>query len=165
VRPSRQRPRSLSKFIRRKLDGAVNFTASHIPRQYHGLKFSSADARPRAPLKSLKDIETRATQLAAKGGVPALPHGASNPARGEKVNLREDYLKRIEELVDFETLRKAKPSLVVDAPSRLRRRAISTATLTDHGVTVQLLRANAIASSTGRGPTSLKRISAPLRKA
>src|SRR6202140_2090629 len=79
---------------RRKLDGAINFTASHNPAQYHGLKFSSADAGPALP-EVTKDIETRAAQLAAKGSVPALPHGASKSARGEKVNLRENYLKRI----------------------------------------------------------------------
>ena len=100
--------------MRRKLDGAINFTASHNPAQYHGLKFSSADAGPALP-EVTKDIEARAAQLAAKGGVPPLPDGASHPARGEKVNLRENYLKRLEELVHFDTLRKANPSLVVDA--------------------------------------------------
>src|SRR5712664_4261973 len=82
---------------RRKLDGAINFTASHNPAQYHGLKFSSADAGPALP-EVTKDIEARAARLAAKGGVPPLPHGASKSARGENVNLRENYLKRIEEL-------------------------------------------------------------------
>src|SRR6476646_3841996 len=28
---------------RRKIDGAINFTASHNPAEYHGLKFSAAD--------------------------------------------------------------------------------------------------------------------------
>src|ERR1700738_46920 len=70
---------------RRKLDGAINFTASHNPAQYHGLKFSSADAGPALP-EVTKDIEARAAQLGAKGGVPPLAHGASKSARGEKVN-------------------------------------------------------------------------------
>src|SRR5437899_7284917 len=78
--------------MRRKLDGAINFTASHNPAQYHGLKFSSADAGPALP-EVTKDIEARALQIIEKGGVPALPHGAANSARGEKVNLRENYLK------------------------------------------------------------------------
>src|SRR5881398_2048423 len=95
--------------MRRKLDGAINFTASHNPAQYHGLKFSSADAVPALP-EVTKDIEARAVQLAAKGGIPPLPRGASKSVRGEKVNLRENYLKRLEELVQFETLRKIKPS-------------------------------------------------------
>src|SRR5256884_4442375 len=106
--------------MRRKLDGAINFTASHNPAQYHGLKFSSADAGPALP-EVTKDIEARAAKLAANGGVPPLPHGAENSAHGEKVNLRDNYLKRIEELVQFDTLRKAKPSLVVDALHEIGR--------------------------------------------
>src|ERR1700740_1006935 len=98
--------------MRRKLDGAINFTASHNPAQYHGLKFSSADAGPAVP-EVTKDIEARAAHLAAKGAVPPLPQDASSSTRGEKVNLRENYLKRLEELVHFDTLRKAKPPLVV----------------------------------------------------
>jgi len=114
VKLSRQRPRLPSKIMRRKLDGAINFTASHNPCAISRVEFSSADAAPPAR-KSPKDIEARAAQLAAKGGVSALPHGASNSARGEKVNLRENYLKRLEELVQFDTLRKAKPLFIVDA--------------------------------------------------
>src|SRR5712664_3238963 len=63
--------------IRRKLDGAVNFTASHNPAQYHGLKFSSADAGPALP-EVTKDIEARAAHLAANGGIPILSRAASN---------------------------------------------------------------------------------------
>src|SRR6202795_3697092 len=52
---------------RRKLDGAINFTASHNPAQYHGLKFSSADAGPALP-EVTRDIEARAAKLAEKDG-------------------------------------------------------------------------------------------------
>src|SRR6266705_4841223 len=72
---------------RSKLDAAVNFTASHNPAQYHGLKFSSADAGPALP-EVTKDIEARAAQIAAKGGVPALPHGATKTNPSETVKLR-----------------------------------------------------------------------------
>src|SRR6266853_306037 len=44
--------------MRRKLDGAINFTASHNPPQYHGLKFPPADAGPALP-EVTKDIEAR----------------------------------------------------------------------------------------------------------
>src|SRR5437870_9507710 len=100
--------------MRRKLDGAINFTASHNPAQYHGLKFSSADAGPALP-EITKDIEARASQIAAKGGVPPLPHSATKVKPSERVNLRENYLKRLEELVRFEVLRKANVKFVVDA--------------------------------------------------
>src|SRR5438105_12210246 len=123
---------------RSKLDGAINFTASHNPAQYHGLKFSSADAGPALP-EVTKDIEARAAKLAANGGVLPLPHGVSNSVRSERVNLRENYLKRLEELVQFDTLRKAKPSLVVDALHGCGAGFLDR-TLADHGVTVQAMR-------------------------
>src|SRR5436305_3022494 len=100
--------------IRRKLDGAINFTASHNPAQYHGLKFSSADAGPALP-EVTKDIEARASQLAAKGGVPPLPYSATKVQPSKRANLRENYLKRLEELVRFETLKKANVKFAVDA--------------------------------------------------
>src|SRR6202022_3845384 len=98
---------------RRKLDGAVNFTASHNPAQYHGLKFSSADAGPALP-EVTKDIEARAAKLAAKDGAGVkAPHHPST--KGETVNLRETYLKRLTELVRFDVLAKGKAKFVVDA--------------------------------------------------
>src|ERR1700687_4445157 len=86
--------------IRRKLDGAVNFTASHNPAQYHGLKFSSSDAGPALP-EVTKDIEARVAKMIAKDGPFPMPLAAAGPGKksaGEKVNLRENYLKRLEEL-------------------------------------------------------------------
>src|SRR6266852_2413272 len=75
---------------RSKLDGAINFTASHNPAQYHGLKFSSADAAPALP-DVTRDVEARATRLFAAGGV-APPR--SHATQVEKTNLRENYLNR-----------------------------------------------------------------------
>src|SRR5713101_3075359 len=87
--------------MRRKLDGAVNFTASHNPAQYHGLKFSSSDAGPALP-EVTKDIEARVAKLLEKDGPLPFAHSApshtSTDGRGETVNLRDAYLKRIEEL-------------------------------------------------------------------
>src|SRR3954471_10264214 len=102
---------------RRKLDGAVNFTASHNPAQYHGLKFSSSDAGPALP-EVTKDIESRVAKMLAKegalGSTPLMSaHGGEN-GKGETVNLRDAYLKRLEELVRFDVLRKAKGKFVVD---------------------------------------------------
>src|SRR6266849_4085256 len=148
--------------LRSKLDGAVNFTASHNPAQYHGLKFSSADAGPALP-EVTKDIEARSSQLFAKGGVSPLPRGSSNSARGEKVNLRENYLKRLEELVHFDTLRKAKPSLVVDALHGCGAGYLDR-TLADHGVTVQALRTERDCLFDGTGPDVSEENLAPLRK-
>src|SRR5271156_2569831 len=79
--------------MRRKLDGAINFTASHNPAQYHGLKFSSSDAGPALP-EVTKDIEARVVQIIEQGGLPAKDEGGAK-AENTSVNLRENYLKRI----------------------------------------------------------------------
>src|ERR1700675_4050955 len=93
--------------MRSHLDGAINFTASHNPAQYHGLKFSSSDAGPALP-EVTKDIEVRVSKMIEKDApFPVSPvvksHEKDSPT--EKVNLRENYLKRLEELVRFDTLR------------------------------------------------------------
>ena len=63
--------------MRSKLDGAINFTASHNPAQYHGLKFSSSDAGPALP-EVTKDIEARVIKNIEKDGPfpKASPHAA-----------------------------------------------------------------------------------------
>ncbi len=47
---------------RRKIAGAINFTASHNPYAYQGLKFSGPDGAPAMP-EVTKDIEKRASKL------------------------------------------------------------------------------------------------------
>ncbi|PYT59097.1 MAG: phosphoglucomutase [Acidobacteria bacterium] len=149
--------------MRRKLDGAINFTASHNPAQYHGLKFSSADAGPALP-EVTKDIEARAARIAAKGGVPALPHGATKTNPSEKVNLRENYLKRLGELVHFDVLAKAKVKFLVDALHGCGAGYLDR-TLSDHGVPVQAMRTERDCLFDGTGPDVSEENLAPLRKA
>ena len=149
--------------MRRKLDGAINFTASHNPAQYHGLKFSTSDAGPALP-EVTKEIEARAAQLAAAGGVPPLPHGSRDAGRGKKVNLRENYLTRLTELVQFDTLRKSKAHVVVDALHGCGAGYLDKI-LGDHGVKLQTLRAERDCLFDGTGPDVSEENLAPLRKA
>lgn len=149
--------------MRRKLDGAINFTASHNPAPYHGLKFSSVDAGPALP-EVTKDIEARAARLAAKGGVPALPQGASKSSASEKVNLRENYLQRLEELVRFDVLAKSKAKFVVDVLHGCGAGYLDRI-LGDHGVAVQALRTERDCLFDGTGPDVSEENLAPLRKA
>src|ERR1700704_539617 len=152
--------------MRRKLDGAVNFTASHNPAQYHGLKFSSADAGPALP-EVTKDIEARVAKRIAKDGpFPMSPAAASHgkESAAEKVNLRENYLKRLEELVHFDTLHKAKPSLVVDALHGCGAGYLDRI-LVNHGVAVEARRTERDCLFDGTGPDVSEENLAPLRKA
>src|SRR6266404_1380864 len=143
---------------RRKLDGAVNFTASHNPAQYHGLKFSSADAGPALP-EVTKDIEGRAARLLAAGGVPPLKVQAQ-PA--ETTNLRENYLKRLEQLVKFDVLANSKKKFVVDALHGCGAGYLNKI-LADHGVPVETIRADRDVLFDGTGPDVSEENLAPLR--
>jgi phosphoglucomutase len=147
--------------MRCKLDGAVNFTASHNPAQYHGLKFSSSDAGPALP-EITKDIEARAAQIAAKGGVPRLPHSATQVKPSETVNLHANYLRRLEELVRFETLKKANVKFVVDALHGCGAGYLDRA-LRDHGVDVVAIRTDRDTLFDGTGPDVSEENLTPLR--
>lgn len=149
--------------MRRKLDGAINFTASHNPAHYHGLKFSSADAGPALP-EITKDIEARAAQISSKGGVPPLAHDVTKVKPSETVNLRENYLRRLEELVRFDVLANSKERLVVDALHGCGAGYLDRA-LKDHGVDTHAIRTERDVLFDGTGPDVSEENLAPLRKA
>ena len=146
---------------RSKLDGAVNFTASHNPAQYHGLKFSSSDAGPALP-EVTKDIEARSARLYAAGGVAPLAH--QEQTKAEMVNLRAAYLKRIAELVRFDVLAKAKAKFVVDALHGCGAGYLDKA-LKDNGVTIEALRTDRDVLFDGTGPDVSEENLKPLRDA
>ena len=147
---------------RRKLDGAINFTASHNPAQYHGLKFSSADAGPALP-EVTKDIEARAAKLAEKdGAITKAPRHQSS--KNELVNLRDTYLKRLAELVRFDVLAKGKAKFVIDALHGCGADYLDRV-LADHGVSIQAMRTNRDCLFDGTGPDVSEENLAPLRKA
>ena len=152
--------------MRRKLDGAINFTASHNPAQYHGLKFSSADAGPALP-EVTRDIESRVVKIIDKDGPFPMSPAVKPSEKGsttEKVNLRENYLKRLDELVHFDTLRKGKSRFVVDALHGCGADYLDR-TLADHGVAVQAMRTDRDCLFDGTGPDVSEENLAPLRKA
>jgi alpha-D-glucose phosphate-specific phosphoglucomutase len=140
---------------RRKLDGAINFTASHNPAQYHGLKYSGADAGPALP-EVTKDIESRVAKILFQHGKN--PYGEpkhdakhAKVSAGETVNLRNDYLKRINELVRFEVIKKADLSIVADALHGCGAGYLDKA-LVDHGIRVKAIRTERDCLYEGSGP-------------
>ncbi len=143
---------------RAKLDGAINFTASHNPAQYHGLKFSSSDAGPALP-EVTKDIEGRAAKLFAAGGIAPVTGPAPDT---EKTNLRANYLKRVEQLVKFDVLAKSKIKFAVDALHGAGAGYLNKA-LSDHGVPVETIRADRDVLFDGTGPDVSQDNLAPLR--
>jgi len=138
---------------RRKLDGAINFTASHNPAQYQGLKFSGPDGGPALP-EVTKDIEARAAKLAEPGRTEA-------PSKLPRVNLHEPYLKRLAELVHFDSIRKAKLRIVFDALHGCGAGYLDRA-LTEHGIRSHTIRANRDVLFDGTGPDVVESNLAPL---
>ncbi len=93
----------------RGLDGAVNFTASHNPPEYNGIKFSPAYGGP-APSEVTRDIEARIKKLQSG-------RTASVKSNGEKVRKFDpapEYLKRIGEIIDLRKIKKAGLRVGVD---------------------------------------------------
>ena len=88
--------------IREKTDGAINFTASHNPPEYNGIKFSTPDGAPALP-EVTKQIEAEIT--AADSGGQA--EKSSAQATAGSVNPRESYLARLREIIDLPAIKKA----------------------------------------------------------
>jgi len=83
-------------------DGVINFTASHNPPEYNGIKFSTPDGCPARP-EVTKKIEA---EISAADNAGALQAASSAPAR-ESLDPKPDYLKRLGEVIDLEVIRKA----------------------------------------------------------
>ena len=143
---------------RAKLDGAINFTASHNPAQYHGLKFSSSDAGPALP-EITKDVEARAAKLFVSGGIAPLK---SDTTGAEETDLHGNYLKRLTELVRFDVLAKSKTKFAVDALHGCGAGYLN-AVLGEHGVAVETIRADRDVLFDGTGPDVSEENLAPLR--
>ena len=101
--------------IRRKTAGSINFTASHNPAVYQGLKFNGADGGP-APVQVTQALEEGVIEL-QKAGTPVLemPYDqAVEKGLVENIDPKADYFKRIREFVKFDVLKKARLKIVVD---------------------------------------------------
>jgi alpha-D-glucose phosphate-specific phosphoglucomutase len=90
--------------IRLKADGVINFTASHNPPDYNGIKFSTPDGCPALP-EVTKKIEA---EIAAGDSDSLSPAEVVAKAAGkEALDPKPAYLKRLGEIVDLEAIRKA----------------------------------------------------------
>jgi phosphomannomutase len=153
---------------RARLDGAINFTASHNPAEYHGLKFSDGSGGP-ATKEVTKDIEARAAKLAARGNHsgPAFP-SLHEAAKFEWIEPRKLYLQRLGELVRFDTIRGSAaqpgPRIVFDALHGCGAGYLDRA-LEEHGIQAQVLRAERDVLFDGTGPDVSESNLTPLSKA
>jgi phosphoglucomutase len=94
--------------MRAKADGAINFTASHNPPDYNGIKFNSSDGAPALP-EVTKSIEA---EVVASDGET---HVDSASVRQQTVDVKGPYLKRLKETVDLDVIKKSGMKIVYDA--------------------------------------------------
>lgn len=90
--------------------GGINFTASHNPPQYNGMKFSTADGAPALP-EITKRIEQRIAELQAGS---AQTVAATSNAKPIELDPLEDYLNSLTDKIDFAKIASAKLKLAYD---------------------------------------------------
>jgi alpha-D-glucose phosphate-specific phosphoglucomutase len=88
--------------VQNKADGVINFTASHNPPEYNGIKFSTPDGCPALP-EVTKKIE--AEIVAGDSASAATLHAA--PAAKDSLDPKPAYLKRLAEIIDLGAIRQA----------------------------------------------------------
>ncbi|MDR2395634.1 MAG: phosphoglucomutase/phosphomannomutase family protein [Endomicrobium sp.] len=99
--------------VNSKLTGGINFTASHNPYKYNGLKYSPSWGGPALP-ETTEKIEKYCASLKSKDikyisfetGIKNKIIEIHNPSNG--------YIKKIKELVNFKALKKSKIKVAVD---------------------------------------------------
>jgi phosphoglucomutase len=118
--------------VQTRSDGVINFTASHNPPEYNGIKFSTSDGCPALP-EVTKKIEAE-IDAADRAGVAS---GANGKARMKKESLdvKSAYLQRLREIVDVDVIRKANLRVCFD-PMWGAARGYSDDLLRDAGVNV-----------------------------
>ncbi len=119
--------------IRTKADGAINFTASHNPPEYNGIKFSTPDGAPALPEVTklieaqIASLEEARSPAGADGPVPS----PSPSVKREELDVKPDYLARLKGIIDLDAIRKAGLRVAYDPlwgaargyPDQLLRRA------------------------------------------
>lgn len=120
-------------------DGAINFTASHNPPEYNGIKFSTPDGAPALP-EVTKKIEAEIAAAEKQVQKTAHPSANAKPST-ETIEPRSTYLARLREIIDLEAIKKAGLRVAFDPlwgaargypDSLLREAGITVATVHDY---------------------------------
>ena len=89
--------------IQANADGVINFTASHNPPEYNGIKFSTPDGCPALP-EVTKKIEA---EILAGDQASASPQSSGAGTATGSLDPKPAYLKRLGEVVDLAAIRKS----------------------------------------------------------
>jgi alpha-D-glucose phosphate-specific phosphoglucomutase len=117
--------------IESKADGAINFTASHNPPEYNGIKFSTPDGAPALP-EVTKAIEAAIVAFDAN---PSGGEQAATKVQAQPIDPHRMYLARLRELVDLGVIKKVGTKVAFD-PLWGAARGYSDVLLREAGVSV-----------------------------
>jgi phosphomannomutase len=96
-----------------KTSGSINFTASHNPSEYNGIKYSTPDGAPALP-EATKQIEAAIEKIAGGGGGHDVPSPLATTDQFETADVKPAFLKRLAELVDLKAIAKLGIKVVYD---------------------------------------------------
>jgi alpha-D-glucose phosphate-specific phosphoglucomutase len=117
-----------------KADGAINFTASHNPPEYNGIKFSTPDGAPALP-----EVTQHIEKEIASGEQGSAD--AKSKATAKNLDPKPPYLARLREAIDANAIQKAGLRVVFDplwgaargySDSLLREAGVKVATVHDY---------------------------------
>ena len=111
-----------------KADGAINFTASHNPPEYNGIKFSTPDGAPALP-----DV-TKKIEKEIRDDEPSVPPSKTKTS-AQSLDPKPAYLARLREAIDVAAIQKAGLRVVFD-PLWGAARGYSDSVLHEAGVNV-----------------------------
>jgi phosphoglucomutase len=148
--------------IQTKADGVINFTASHNPPEYNGIKFSTPDGCPALP-EVTKRIEA---EIVAADSAPdnAAPSATDHSEKAKQtLDPKPMYLKRLAEIVDLGVVRRAGIRVAFD-PMWGAARGYSDTLLRDAGVEVSTVHDNRDVLFGGHAPEPDDHLLDDLRK-
>ncbi len=97
--------------IRRKAIGAINFTASHNPPEYNGLKFSTSNGAPALP-EVTKQIEREIHALQDRNEKVDV---YERPELIETIDPKDRYLAELRNKIDVDVIRKSGLRIAIDS--------------------------------------------------
>src|SRR5207244_9254349 len=97
--------------VRRKAMGAINFTASHNPPEYNGLKFSTANGAPALP-EVTQAIER---EIHAIQGRNERVDVYEKPELIEMIDPKDRYLNELRSKIDVDAIRKSGLRIAIDS--------------------------------------------------
>ncbi len=103
-----------SEILLRRAGGGINFTASHNPFDYNGLKFSPDWGGPALP-ETTRDIETRANAMIGEMCYRQMPMDQAFAAGlVEEIDPRAAYFEKVRKLIDFDAIGRSGMKIAVN---------------------------------------------------